>query len=315
MDANLDYPIPTQTFEQAQSFSPPSSSIYVFGILEERSSHVDVWRENRSDVVFIELQEGTRPLVKKASDGAEISMRRLSEVQAFVEALPEGEIFVDITGLSHHVWAPLTKVMLAMGRAVRVVYVEPASYQYSENPMKGEIFDLSEKIEGIEPIPQFAVLRDTEEDKFGFVALLGFEGARFAHVLEEVDPPGQKIYPIVGVPGFRVEYPFHSYLGNHTSLGQTRSWHNARFAKANCPFSVYLALQSILDENPGEAMKIALIGTKPHSLGAILFAIANADLVEIIYDHPKRKVKRTNGSMQCLVYGVSDFLAGLKAAA
>jgi len=56
-------------------------------------------------------------------------------------------------------------------------------------------------------------------------------------------------------------------------------------------------------------------GTKPHALGAILFAIAHSDDVEIVYDNVKRKVGRTTGVARCLVYGVSDFLPPSRRAA
>mgnify|MGYP007065263690 FL=1 len=42
-------------------------------------------------------------------------------------------------------------------------------------------------------------------------------------------------------------------------------------------------------------MIIAPIGTKPHVIGAILYAIKNPDRVELLYDNPKRTLHRTNG--------------------
>ena len=42
-------------------------------------------------------------------------------------------------------------------------------------------------------------------------------------------------------------------------------------------------------------MYIAPIGTKPHAIGAIVYAIKHPDKVEILYDNPKRTLHRTEG--------------------
>jgi hypothetical protein len=144
------------------------------------------------------------------------------------------------------------------------------------------------------------------------VPLLGFEGVRFSHVLEQTQPLGANIFPIIGVPGFRAEYPFHTYVGNRVTLIQSESWRNVKYAVANCPFSLFHVLEDLHQRIAGSILQIAPIGTKPHALGAILYAIANPDTVEIIYDHPKRKVHRTSGSARCHVYFVSDFMPGMR---
>ena len=49
-------------------------------------------------------------------------------------------------------------------------------------------------------------------------------------------------------------------------------------------------------------MYIAPIGTKPHALGAICYALRNPDTTEIMYDNPIRKPGRTAGIGQMHVY-------------
>jgi hypothetical protein len=123
--------------------------------------------------------------------------------------------------------------------------------------------------------------------------------------VEQVQPPGRKIVPVIGVPGFRPEYPFHTYHGNTLPLRQTVSWKNVRYAIANCPFSLLYVLQDIAAEHPLDLVKIAPIGTKPHALGAVLFALTSPRRVELVYDHPVRKATRTIGRSRILVYHVS----------
>ena len=169
--------------------------------------------------------------------------------------------------------------------------------------------DLSEKIEGIAPIAAlFTTLADIQSERVCFVPLLGFEGTRFAYMIEQVEPPGGKIVPIVGVPGFQVEYPFYTYLGNQPQLEATKAWKYIRYARANCPFSLFYVLEDVLKAYPHDHIKIAPIGTKPHALGAVLLCVASARTIELVYDHPRRKKQRTTGAAHLLEYALSEFL-------
>src|SRR5205823_2858744 len=129
-----------------------------------------------------------------------------TELGLILDALPD-EIYLDITGLAHHVWAPLLRAGLDAGKRVWAVYVEPGEYTRTATPTEGTIFDLSEKISGIAPIPGFASLgRSPDSDDGLFIPLLGFEGTRLIHVSEHVQATSDATVPIVGVPGFRAEY-------------------------------------------------------------------------------------------------------------
>jgi hypothetical protein len=187
------------------------------------------------------------------------------------------------------------------------VYVEPKRYTLSDTPTEGDLYNLSEKIRGIKPLPGFAVLR-REVDDACFVPLLGFEGTRFAHVLEQVQPSAEQTFPIVGVPGFRAEYPFIAIRGNQVQLEQDRYWLSIRLAAANCPFDVFHVLRDIYEACVGDFLKISPIGTKPHGLGAILFALSAPQHVELIYDNPVRTSQRTTGEARLCLYDVGTFI-------
>lgn len=310
MEFVADRPLFTDVFDGVQSFTPLNGSAYIYGIFEERSRHVEaLLKAAPIDVTFVEIREdGQFEVQTGLSDMAKISLRNREHLDTFFVALGAKRIYVDITGLGHHVWAPLIKVALSHSLEVHAVYVEPQDYAYSPAPRQGDIFDLSERIQGIAPIPLFTTLTPSREQDVCFVPLLGFEGTRLAHMIEQVEPPGQKIFPIVGVPGFRAEYPFHAFLGNAPKLLETEAWKNVRYARANCPFSLFYVLSDILRQNSVNRMKVAPIGTKPHALGAVLASLKFAEPIELVYDHPKRKRERTSGAYHCLVYSVSKFL-------
>src|SRR5262249_25984335 len=134
------------------------------------------------------------------------------------------------------------------------------------------------------------------------------EGARFGYVLEHVQAVPEKTVPIVGVPGFRPEYPFHAYTGNRIQLERDFIFRNVRYAKANFPFDVFGGIHRIAADFPNDLLRIAPIGTKPHGIGAILYSISRPDRVELIYDHPVRKGRRTTGEARVCVYDVGSFV-------
>jgi len=307
-------PLFTDTYDSVESFEPQIGSAYIYGASpEERSSHIEKWKNKIGQINFVQIIDQNIHSIKISIDKSEkaISLRSNEQLTRFFNELSEDLIYIDITGLSHHVWAPLLKFALRICNSVIAIYVEPGHYSFSSTLKEGEIFDLSEKISGIAPIPGFISLKEPlDEENICFVPLLGFEGTRFLYLLEQVEPIGERILPIIGVPGFRPEYPFFAYHANKFPLKQTQSWKNIRYSTANCPFSLFYTLENIFEDYPGCFLKIAPIGTKPHALGAILFKILNNDRVEIVYDHPMRKPTRTEGTARLLAYHLSAFSQG-----
>src|SRR5205814_58026 len=141
-----------------------------------------------------------------------------------------------------------------------------------------------------------------------FVALLGFEGGRFTYVLENIQP-SKDIFPVIGVPGFRPEFPFIAYWGNKRSLEDSKRWTNVKYVAANSLVEVYDLLTKLKKDNVSGKLKVAPIGTKPNAIGAILFAIKNPNDVELVYDNPIRKIKRTKGVGKIIECSVTHLLA------
>ena len=307
MPAVRDLPILTETFDSLASFVPSSGAAYVYGTsAEERSAHSTEWEARAQNVLFAPVVEERPTEIQIDVEGKQLTLplRSSRAIEEMWLSIETDTVYLDFTGLAHHVWAPLLRGGLATGKQVRAVYVEPMEYRYSQTPTQGEIFDLSERISGVAPLPGFASLA-RPEDSAVFVPLLGFEGTRFKYLIEQTQPLDRKIVPVVGVPGFRMEYPFHTYFGNRSVLSETKAWRNVRYARANCPFSAMYTLSDIAAHWPQDVIKIAPIGTKPHALGAVLFYLTSTRPVEIVYDHPVRSAKRTAGASRVSVYHVS----------
>ena len=267
-------PFFTSVYSNIGELRPLARSLYITGTsVEERSRHTSLWEASCSEVTFARVvyRHPFDALISIGGNEVAVRLRSLGEIIRFLEDHSSTAIYLDITGLDHCVWAPLLRGIRTITNPASCVYVEPGDYRFSSSPTEATIFDLSESIRGIEPLPGFASLTgETDEDAL-FVPILGFEGARFSFILEAVQPDRERIFPIIGVPGFRPEYPFYSYLGNRLPLHETRGWQNVRYAVANCPFSLYHVLSELSREHPRRPLKIAPIGTKPHALGALLY--------------------------------------------
>lgn len=302
-------PVLTDTYETPAGFMPQRSSVYFYGDSdEERSKHIKSWVDSVESVSFRHVI-GETPTTFFLEQGGEYFLRsQKSLVDLWTGVDPAAKIYIDITGLTHSVWAAVLRSAINAGFEVLVVYVEPKAYSRSGAPVEGQVYDLSERISGISPLPGFAVLSQRSSGEFVFVPLLGFEGTRLRHIIEQIQPGHDRIIPVIGLPGFKPWYVFETFKGNKGALLETDAWQSVRYAPGDCPFSCYYLLDDIAERSRDSNIKIAPIGTKPHALGAVMFSINRPSRVEIVYDHPVRKSGRTDGTSKLHVYHVSAVL-------
>lgn len=302
---------PRQVYDDRTGINVGDKSVLLYGIFEQRSEIDKDWltvfgEENTYEILPGEDLHNVK--IPRFREGW-ISMRNQNDLINFLRSLNASAVFIDITGLPHHVWMPLVRMCVEDGSDTSCIYVEPKSYTYNPTPKPGEFFDLSEKSHGFRPIPTFARLTTRRAEETTLVPLLGFEGIRFRHLIERIEPSERDISPVVGVPGFELDYPFHTFEGNATVLSVTRSWQRVGYVDAACPFSLYSHLERLKRNSPEKYLQVATIGTKPHALGAMMFAMANSN-VELLHDHPVRRKGRTKGMARCHLYRVSEFLSG-----
>ncbi|MEZ6048194.1 MAG: hypothetical protein R3C11_21980 [Planctomycetaceae bacterium] len=307
----IELPTLTETHITPDTFRPIANSLYVCGNSSEaRSAHYSTWSENASEVHVCKIYDEQKEQIRfRFSDGEDstLSLRSQAKLRAFWQSSQEVNIYIDITGLLHSTWSALLRGLINDMRRIFVVYVEPEIYRTSSSPSDSEVYDLSESIEGISPLPGFERFR-RDSSKGLFLPILGFEGPRLQFLLNHIEPIGHNIYPIIGAPGFRAEYPFHAYYANRRSLLDSHAWKRVYFATASCPFSTFNIISRIREANSEKFATIAPIGTKPQSLAAIVYAIQNPDSTEIVYDHPRRKPHRTEGQSRLHIYNITGLL-------
>lgn len=308
-------PLGSKVYDGPRALDLGSESVaYVYAFsVEDRSRLAPDWMQRHPNASFVELdpEESTRAGFGWTADGRSgtVRLRSERELNAFIAGLSRPVVYLDITGLPHFVWIPLVRALLRQQIVTKVVYAEPEHYMPGPNSPHAEVYQLSDRIFNAEPIPGFASL-SRELGSPVLVSLLGFEGGRFARVQQIVQTSGERTFPIIGVPGFEAEYPFITYFANRLGLREGECWMNLAFASANCPFSLLAQLEYLASAKlpPNATIKVALIGTKPHALGALLFFLRSARDVELIYDHPVRSAGRSAGTTRCWVYNLSSLV-------
>lgn len=275
---------------------PNAHFVFALGATEKRA-RLPLWQQmlatSPERCVVIERQD--HETIDVRDRGAEKRSVSLLDDKSLRALLSTGTVYLDISGLGHHVWASLLRAAHHIRLPLKIIYVEPAGYKPHPSPASPTVFDLSIGFSGLSPLPGFARLSGpVDEAKTLLVALLGFEGSRPQHLALQIDTV-PKVVPIVGVPGFRLEYPAFTVACNRTFLEEYRAHGEIRFARASCPFEAFRTLADLRRDYPDYYMYIAPVGTKPHSLGAVWFALEHPTVTELMYDHPMRKPGRTQG--------------------
>ena len=298
MMINQDY-LFCERWMGVEKISLPSNTLFIFERDTEcRSSYCpENLKKGNQNTLFVGIVEQEEDIIEIGNEETgkkTLSLHSSESICAYMEEKKASIVYLDVTGMSGRVVAPIMKALLEKGIELRIVYVEPQEYIIEEFQREGVYKDLSEGIGGVDPLPGFAHFMPQDEESL-FVALLGFEGWRFSYLLRVQEPADDRIRPVVGVPGYKMRYPYDSLWGNRNAIIKTECWRYLDFAEANSIVDVYNKLDELYRENECRKMVIAPIGTKPHVIGAILYAIKNPDRVEILYDNPKRTLHRTKG--------------------
>lgn len=241
------------------------------------------------------------------------SLRSSDQILNFLQTFSNCNcLLLDISDFDTKLCAALFKVILSERKnlpPVRTVYIEPEYYEIKKFSSHGVYFDMAEEIEGISPLPGFEHITPDDEDSVFLIPFLGFEGGRFAHVLESVPVSNKKnIIPVIGLPGFRAEYPFVSLRSNETSLMQSDSWTRIKYATANSIIDALIRLEDIYRTHQSATLKVAPIGTKPHTVASIIFAAMHPTATELIYDHPLHRTQKTRGVGRIVITDISKFI-------
>ena len=296
---------------------PPNSFVIYSESEADDRANVNYWKERCNEMdpnSFAVILERA----KEASGTYKVCFgNQRFETSAFnlkdlLRIVPDhANLVLDISGVDQTFWAGCMVEFRDCVSALYFIYTEPGSYKFAIRPTEERdfetgLFDLSDRSRGISPLPRFANLHGPElyGGRSVFVPLLGFEGRRALNVLSGLDPTPLHTIPIVGVPGYRLEFPTYSVTCNGAFFSETRSESKIRYAPANDPFEVRDVLRKIGQEFPDTYMYVAPIGTRPHTVGALMFADEERERAEILFDHPIRKSQSRQGIGSAHLYRI-----------
>lgn len=310
----------TVRFPAEKPFKLMDGSICIFQRgLEERSHYIDRLREkDQGHSVFreVEFKDKENDKIKNVETGEDYSLRSSEDVRKLLDVGFGRNIYLDASGLHIKILSALIKqsvtLMADLGIKFYILYAEPKSYQFKRYCEEGQYHNWAGGgFNGISPLPGFGCIV-SENNESILVPLLGFQGGRLAYILSQLDVDETKVFPVIGLSGYRPEYPFYSYFGNRQALIENNSWQNVQFAMAGSIVDALLQLNRIYEKNAKDRfMKIAPIGTKPHAIAAILMACLHPRTTELVYDNPNKDKSRTDGVGIVSVTCVSDLIGSI----
>ncbi|MNM68686.1 hypothetical protein D3C81_802500 [compost metagenome] len=206
-------------------------------------------------------------------------------------------IIIDMTSMSTEVLFILIKAFHHHNfDDIIIIYVQPQEYK-KNNQSNGIMPDflLSEDYAPVSAIPGFLRLPDEEKEP-RLIVFMGFEGGRFKELCEHLLTEGTiEIVPILPMPSFKAGWHM---LGIYLNLDTLKSNDIIRHLKRVTAWDPFFAL-AVLEEqyknnSDSNQLIVAPIGTKPHTLASVLFAVRH-ESVRIMYDHPIVHGTRTEG--------------------
>ncbi|MDH6671244.1 hypothetical protein M2277_001894 [Paenibacillus sp. LBL] len=176
-----------------------------------------------------------------------------------------------------------------------ILYVQPQEYLKSENQWLIPNFLLSEEHSPVSAIPGFLRLSDEEKHQM-LIVFIGFEGGRFQELCEYLLTDGRlDIVPILPMPSFNAGWHMLGIYSNLDTLKSSEAINSLRRVTAWDPFFALAVLEEQYRQfSENNQIIVAPLGTKPHTLATILFAIKYED-VKVMYDHPRLYRRRSTG--------------------
>lgn len=176
--------------------------------------------------------------------------------------------------------------------SINIIYVEPA--EYTRDGKGADLFALSEPTRGYVAIPNAIVDLASEEVEAG-VFFLGFEPERLDRALEEYQMIASKYVKVVfGIPAYHPGWELDAIIPHLTALEGHKL--QPDYCSANDPEAAFECLERTRDTlGADKRMFVAPIGPKPCGIASAIFASVYPEQVGLLFDHPRRKKKRSSG--------------------
>lgn len=224
------------------------------------------------------------------------------EIDSYLQSVKGKTIVMESTTLGFVEIFLCSKALYDLGfPEVSFLYVEPESYtlRMRKSSTRRSLilhkrdFGLSDDVPGYRAIPGATLLMNDRLPQRS-IFFLGYEERRLDRALEDnqiLKPDSCSV--AFGVPAFRPGWEMDAFANNIRIIKERNLTGGVYFCGAENPASAFQVLETIYGElRERERLFIAPIGTKPNGVGVALFA-ATHPTVGILYDHPKRRIDRS----------------------
>lgn len=202
-------------------------------------------------------------------------------------------VFLEATTLGFAELFCAANALLSNGATtLNIIYVEPG--EYTRISKGASQFALSEPTRGYVAIPNAIVDLSSEEVEAG-VFFLGFEPERLDRALEEYQMIASKDVKLVfGIPAYHPGWELDAIVPHLPALEQHKL--QLDYCAANDPEAAFESLERTRSAlGPDRRMFVAPIGPKPCGIASAIFATVYPDQVGLLFDHPRRRPKRSSG--------------------
>ena len=193
-------------------------------------------------------------------------------------------------------------------------YTESSAYPRTNenNPIDTEKhrcvsgFDLNSSFLGFDEIPNLKTIT-RERENYIWVAFLGFEGKRSAAVYTEISDDSSLTIPVITMPSVKSGWANYAFDANQRLFENARlSCNDIQYVDALNPFSTYNFIEKIASTHNNRHLVISPLGTRPVSLGVLLYALKN-ETCEIYFDTPKDSCSKIVDCGKIHVYDILSF--------
>lgn len=226
-------------------------------------------------------------------DGQPLDCEDLTD---FLGTLGRAPILLDATSLGVAEIALCCRSLRAVDPdRFSILYVEPGEYNAPNprDPLQRRVYDLSEEAPNYIGIPGLTFILEDESPDQLVVFLLGYEGERLERAFDQLNVNSKNTSVVFGIPAFRAGWETSSFENNIRFLNERNIKGGVFFKAADNPLAVLEFLEDVYLGRGEGPFFVAPIGTKPHAIGAALFAGWHDD-VGLLYDHPRPRSRRSN---------------------
>lgn len=200
---------------------------------------------------------------------------------------------------------------------VVAAYAEPTGYLRTQevspeklmNPTAPRIkggFDLNTSFWGYDEIPNLKTTTQ-RRDNYIWIAFLGFEGKRAAAVYQEISDDSSLTIPVITMPAIRPGWASLAFEANQMLLENARiNCQGIEYIDALDPYASYNMIEKVQERSPDKHIVISPLGTRPVSLGALLYAMKHEES-EVYYDTPKESSSKINDVGEVHLYDLLSF--------